>query len=119
VNLNLCERAFLDDHKVVSYDKFEATLGNTKYDLIAVDGPYGHQARKYARVDVMGLIPGCLAASFVMMVDDYNRKGEQNTVAQIKKKLDEHAVSYSVGMYSGQKDVLLICSSDLRHLCTL
>jgi hypothetical protein len=53
------------------------------------------------------------------MVDDAQRKGEQNTIQLIKEVLEENDIGYSSGIYGGNKDVHVITSLDYKFLCTL
>ena len=45
-----------------------------------------------------------------MVIDDYDRPGEQNTVELMKRALDEHGVAYLTGVYEGQKTTCVIVS---------
>lgn len=119
ISLKLIERAYLDDDKVTAYESFGNTFSGKRFDLISVDGPYGYSAKKYARVDILDLLPGILLDSFVILVDDYGRKGEQATVELVKGKLTENNISFAFGTYAGKKDMCVICSQDRRFLCSM
>jgi hypothetical protein len=119
VHLDMIKRAFRDDPEVVVYDRFAETLAGRKYDFVLIDGPIGGGAKTYARVDMVDLLPDILAESFVLVLDDYNRKGEQNAAMLIRAKLQERNIPFCEAIYSGMKDVWLICSADLGFLRSL
>ena len=54
--------------------------GNT-FDFISIDGPYGDATGQipFSRVDLIPHLPGCLAKSFCIVIDDFQRQGEKNT----------------------------------------
>ena len=71
-------------HEVRAYKGFEDRFKEEKFDLISIDGPFGYDMKELARIDALRILPNALAPSFTIMVDDYNRKGEQNMVKLIK-----------------------------------
>jgi len=119
VHLELTEKPFLDDEKVLVYQDFQKTFEGKKYDFIAIDAPFGGQANIYARIDIIDLLPECLNDSFVILIDDYNRKGEQRTVEVIEKKLTDCSIQFSSGVYYGAKYLYVITSENLSFLCTV
>ena len=119
VNLELTERSFLDDPQVVSYKNFKESFENKKFNLISIDAPFGYAAEIYARVDIIDLLPECLGESFVILIDDYNRAGEKQTVEVIKKTFDARNIAYCTGIYRGQKNTYMFTSEDLNFLCSM
>lgn len=117
--LELETGTFLDDDQVIMYNGFESFLKGRKFNLISIDAPFGGNAKKYARVDVVKILPFCLADSFVIMIDDYNRTGEKETEKIIEEKLQKADISYCKGIYSGVKQTVVITSEDWKFLCTL
>ena len=118
VNLALKNKTYYDDDTVLAYDNFRETFVNKKFDLISIDGPFGSNS-KYSRVDILEILPNCLYSSFVILFDDYNRKGEQNTVAQVKEKLTDSAIPFYFGEYTGKKSSCIIVSENLNFLCSM
>jgi len=110
---------FCEDEKVLTFKDFCETFENQKFDFISIDAPFGGEAIVYARVDILNLLPECLAESFVIVVDDYNRHGEKNMVAILEMILSENEISFVKGVYSGQKDCVVICSEDLKFICSM
>ena len=110
---------YLDDDQVVMYKDFEEMMEGKKFNLVSIDAPFGGNAKKYARVDLLKIMPDCLDKSFMIMIDDYNRPGEKETVRKIEEVLNLAGISYSKGMYCGVKETAVITSSDWAFLCTL
>ena len=110
---------FCEDEKVLAFKDFYETFEGLKFDFISIDAPLGGEAIVYARIDILNLLPECLAESFVIVVDDYNRFGEKNMVAMLETILKENDISYVKGIYSGQKDCVVICSENLKFVCSM
>ncbi len=99
-------------------DKFsEPQFQNQKFDLVFIDGPFGSPI--YSRIDIIDLLPECLADSFVIMLDDAERAGEQNTLKMILNMLAESGIDCCHNYYSGEKATAIITSRDLHFLCTM
>lgn len=119
VHLPLIETAFLDDDAVSAYGGFETRLAGMKFGLISIDGPFGYKAKRYSRADIVKLLPDCLADSFVIMTDDFDRPGERATVDVIKRVLNENSIPFRSGVYSGKKQLSILTSEDLGFLCSM
>ena len=102
-----------------AYQNFKKTLAKDKFDFISIDGPFGFLSKEYARMDILELLPNCLEKSFVIMIDDYDRTGEQNTIALIKQILDKASIPYAFGKYEGEKHLAILTSRDLKFLCSM
>lgn len=119
VQLDLCKKQVKQDEDVTGYKRFSETFLGKKFDLISIDAPFGSPCYIYARADILELLPQCLKKSFVIILDDYNRTGEQNTVKLLKEKLDDEKIMYCEGVYSGNKDIFVITSMDYKFLVSL
>ncbi|MBR1600277.1 MAG: hypothetical protein IJ677_01715 [Alphaproteobacteria bacterium] len=106
------------DLEFFTYDKTECRkykdlneiVGNTKYDLIIIDGPWGAE-QKLPRSNMLDLIKnGNVADDFVIIFDDTERKGEKNTSAQAIKLLQEQSVETVVFHRFGIKTQTYITS---------
>lgn len=121
VRLDLKEAAFDapggGKTEVKLYQGFAERLRGRKFDLIFIDGPFGSPV--YSRVDIIDLIPECLENSFMLMLDDAERPGEQNTLKMIGNFLQECGIGYYMGYYIGQKATAIITSADLHFYCTM
>lgn len=107
------------DLEFFTYDKVECRkykdlseiVGNTKYDLIIIDGPWGAE-QNLPRSNILDLIKNHnLADDFIMIFDDAERKGEHNTSAQAIKLLQEQNVEHFVFQRNGIKTQTYITSS--------
>ena len=101
------------------YEEFSKDIIPGKYNLIVIDAPWGGDMKEYARVDVARVLDQCLDDSFVILMDDYNRSGEQATVEYMKKVLEKKEIKFSFAKYEGAKDIAVIVSEDLKYICTL
>lgn len=112
-------RLFREDDNVLAFKNFKETFKGHKFDFISIDAPLGAKAIVYARVDILDLLPDILADSFIIIIDDFNRKGEKNTVAILEEILQENGILYVKGVYAGKKDCIVICSEDLKFVCSM
>ena len=114
---------FYSDYEGVSnirqFEGFSEKFSGQKFDLIFIDAPLSGDMHELARVDILKLLPECLEKSFVIMIDDCNRRGETNSFNRMKEKIEEVGIEYQTGRYSGLKDVRMICSLDVKYLRSL
>ena len=101
------------------FNGFRQTFSNRKFDFILVDAPLGADMKMHSRIDILGIIPNCLEKDFVILIDDTDRKGEQNTIAEISRILEQNSISHVEGCYEGLKSSTVICSSKLGFITTL
>ena len=95
----------------------ELTHNNT-YDLIIIDGPWG--SPNYSRSDIIDVIKNnLLSDEFIILMDDSDRLGEQQTLVELKELLSQKAIEYSEGIYSGEKSTSIICSKKYNFLISL
>lgn len=111
------ENVDFENTKVTRYERFIETLPKEKWNLILVDAPFGSD--KFSRIDVLDLIPQNLSDKFVILIDDCERIGEINTCEKIKEKLSMNNIAWYEGLYSGEKEVRVIVSEDLKFICSL
>ncbi len=103
-----------------AYENFGQRLNGQVFDLILIDGPFGAtEAGAASRIDVLELLPGCLAPSFAILLDDTHRSGEQKTVELIRAHLIASGIAHRTAGYRGEKHCTLIVSNDQRFLCSL
>lgn len=112
-------RTFREDDHVLAFKNFKETFTDRKFDFISIDAPLGGEAVIYARVDILELLPEILAESFIIILDDFNRQGEKNTVTVLEEILQKNEIIYVKGVYSGKKDCIVICSEDLKFVCSM
>jgi len=108
---------FKGKKNIRTFSEFTTGIQDQKFDFIMIDAPKGSSG--YSRMDVLKIIPQCLHESFVIMLDDYERSGEQNTIKEVLNILDTHNIKYVTGVYSGEKDVIVIASEDNKFFCSM
>ncbi|MFI3202280.1 MAG: hypothetical protein R3Y54_12320 [Eubacteriales bacterium] len=113
MQLNLVE-----EKKVLVYENFQETFKSQKFDFICIDDPFGMN-QTIARIDILKIIPDCLQDRFVILLDDLQREGEQRTLLEIERVMSENGIAYAKGIYSGVKSTVVLCSEDMKFLCTL
>ncbi|MDY4032188.1 MAG: hypothetical protein SOY64_03845 [Pyramidobacter sp.] len=101
------------------FKDFSKTFAGQRFDFISIDAPLGGDMKQYARIDVLQLLPGCLAENFVIMLDDCERSGENHTWEEMKRALDSHGIKYATGVYSGKKDCWIMSSKSLKFVCSM
>lgn len=105
--------------KVRIFDGFKERFQNEKFDFILVDAPLGADMKEHSRVDILGIMPQCLEDDFAMLVDDTDRQGEQNTIAEACKMLGESDIPFCTATYRSIKNSTVICAERLRFLTWL
>lgn len=119
INLDIEKINYKNKYELFHYVGFKENVCNRKYDLISIDAPFGSPDNIYSRIDILSIIPECLDNSFVIMIDDANRIGENNTIEAIKDTLSQSHISFTSGKYVGDKDTYVITSEDYKFICTL
>lgn len=110
---------YKDAEAVRTFKDFKETFAGQKFDFIFIDAPIGGDMKQYARIDILHLLPECLSEDFVIMLDDAQRSGEAHTVAEMKKCLQENAISFKKGSYCGEKDNILISAEHMGFLTSM
>lgn len=100
-----------------AYEDLAKDIKGKKFSVISVDAPFGSD--KYSRRDIIEFIPDILEKSFVIVIDDANRRGEQNTIKEITHILQGQDIPYCTGIYMGATDCCIITSQDNSFLCSL
>ena len=100
-----------------TYQGIKTAFENQKFDFVLVDGPFGSE--HYSRSQIIHLAENNLAETFCIIIDDCNRVGEQETVAEVEEILKKHDVKYAINKYQGLSDYVVICSENLKFLASL
>lgn len=82
-------------------------------DLIIADGPPGQAQR--SRWGTVEYVETLLQRDFVIIFDDAQRKGEQDTIAAVLKVLDERGVEFAYATTRALKTQYLIAAGALRE----
>lgn len=113
-------RITLNGHEALSYKDCHSTFNGQKFDLIIVDGPFGYAPDiYYSRPQIIDLVKDCLTENFVIIIDDYDRQGEKNTVKEIFSFFDQVQIPYVYRVYSTSKQHILITTPSQKFLTTL
>ena len=110
---------YKEAEKVRVFKDFSQTFKGQKFDFISIDAPLGGDMKEYARIDVLQMIPACLAEDFIIMIDDCERSGEKRTVMEMERVLQENQILYRKGKYSGKKDCIVIAANVLKFVCSM
>jgi len=104
-------------HQYVGYQGIE-NLSRNKYDLYLVDGPTGGGA--LSRFDLMVLLQErSKEDDFVIVVDNYERKGERRMVELVLKDLRRRGFKISTAVYSGSNDQFVIATTKFQYATSL
>lgn len=119
VNIYKTELEEVEYHgiKTLSYKDDCEELKGQKFDMIMIDAPFG--SARYSRSQILNIAPECLAETFCIIMDDFNRNGEQETIAELQNILQSNGIKTVKAIYSASKDHCLICSNDLKFLSSL
>jgi hypothetical protein len=100
------------------YGNLLQALPSPLYNLIVIDGPWGSE--RYSRYQIVEIVENNkLAADFVILLDDYNRIGEQDTAQHLREALKRKGIAFNEGVYAGAKQTLLLCSPNYAFLTSL
>lgn len=95
------------------YDDIEK-LQNKKFDLYIVDGPFG--SKNYSRYDILDLANTLTSKDdFIIIMDDFQRKGEQQTTADLEKLFNSKNINIYQKAYIGNKSLMVITSEKYKY----
>lgn len=104
-------------HDTLTYEDCSRVFSNQRFDLILVDGPFGSD--HFSRSQIIGLAKNNLAQQFCIIMDDYERPGEKETMGEVLNVLKNGDNLFCSRIYTAEKQHMLICSSDLIFLTTI
>lgn len=102
------------------YNAYDGLLQKdfSEYTLFIVDGPFG--TPRYSRFDIVEIVRTFEKnKEFVILVDDYNRDGEEETVKVLLDLFKEKNMNYKIGVFKGDKNQILITSHHFSFLITV
>jgi hypothetical protein len=83
------------------------------YDLYLIDGPRG--LPNYSRYDICEIASSFeINSEFIIIIDDYNRIGEKQTVKDLLCILNEKKIKTSHKVFSGTKDQIVIATEKYK-----
>jgi len=116
--LPIAEKQTCDDVPYNGYEGIETLVQNAKYDLYLVDGPKGSpQCSRYDIVVAMEAIQA--GDEFVVLIDDHNRPGEQETAERLQQMLRDKGLQIFSGQYIGNSSQIVIATPKYRFATTL
>ena len=115
--ISALQQRIVNQNLVNSYSNFEQIL-NRKFDLYIIDGPFG--STSFSRYDIIFAVENFnVSDNFILLIDDFDRKGEQETVREIEKILIEKNIKIYKGIYSGIKGVAVLGSEKYKGVESL
>ena len=114
--LQKCVEKTIFNTKYNAYEDLKSVIKN-KYSVISIDAPIG--CPHHSRRDIIDLLPDILEQSFVIIMDDYDRTGEKETIEEIGNTLNKYNIEFVQSTYSGLKDVCIITSKNYKFLSSL
>lgn len=100
-----------------SYNNLTVNISG-KFDLYVIDGPFG--SKNYSRYDIINLANKFESNDeFIILFDDYNRLGEQETVRDLLQILTNKEIKIFKKTYIGIKTVLVIATEKYRYASSL
>lgn len=95
-----------------------SVIENEVYNLYLIDGPFGSD--NISRYEIVELSKKFkLGDEFIIIMDDYNRIGEQNTIKKLKEILSYKGITFYYNIYSGLKSVFILGTEKYKHVRSL
>lgn len=117
-NIKLChidkEKVSIDSSDCWKYKNFDNFLDKKLFDFVIIDGPIGYD-QKYPRSNIWDLLD-YLDKEFIIIFDDYERIGEQNTCKKLFKLLESRNIKYNKTTFKGLKDQLVIYTRNYEFI---
>ncbi|TYC17016.1 hypothetical protein ES677_02225 [Bizionia gelidisalsuginis] len=111
------EQKTINNHPTNSYKGIANTI-TTKFDLYVIDGPFG--SSHYSRYDIVHLMDQFSKRDeFIIILDDYNRLGEQETAKDLLSILNDKKIKTHTAVYAGSKSVLIIATEKYKFVTSL
>ncbi len=106
--------------RALVYKDCKKAFTDQKFDLVIVDGPFGFTPDTvYSRLQILDIVQECIADDFVIIMDDFDRKGEKNTVQEIFDCFARNNIGIVSREYVSVKNHILITTPRFHFLTTL
>lgn len=124
VNLAFCDLELFkfESTENYHYKNLSNIVGDNKFDLIIINGPQGFLSGaydvliEYPRNDIWNLIDDNLNDEFIIIMDNYNRAGEKNTIQELKKLLNKKNILFYTYNVTGLTEQFIICSEQNKFI---
>lgn len=94
------------------------TVITKPYNLYVIDGPLG--SPRYSRFDIVYVTAHLTKNdAFIIILDDYNRKAEQDTYQYLLQQFKAKGISVVGATYQGNKTVAVMASEHYKFVTTL
>ena len=106
--------------KSSSYNSYECIENYKDTDILfyVVDGPIG--TKRFSRYDIVELAKSFdKQKKFIILFDDTNRPGEQETLNCFKEELNKKSINFEVSTFKGKKTTTIITSNEYSFLTTI
>ena len=116
--LPIAEKQTADGVPYFGYAELETFVQSTKYDLYLVDGPKG--STHCSRYDIVIAMEAMeVGDEFVVLIDDHDRTGEQETAERLQQLLRDKGITIFTGQYIGNSSQIVIATAKYRFAATL
>lgn len=103
-------------YQTITYQNFDKIV-NEKFDLYMVDGPTG--SRNYSRFDLVKIAESLGPEDeFIIIVDDYQRIGERETVKCMTDIFKKNGIQFYELGFSGVKEILVVVTEKYKGVST-
>ena len=115
------EKFTYNETENLRYKDLSNIVKEDKFDLIIIDGPNGFfpetgELLTYSRSNIWNLLDNNLAEDFVIIIDDYERLGEKNTMNRVEELLNEKGIEFYTFKSIGLKEQYVICSEKYKFI---
>jgi hypothetical protein len=111
------EKLSIKGFEINSYQGINQMI-TEKFDLYIIDGPYG--SPHYSRYDIVTITANFdVQDEFIILLDDYNRKGEQETFEDLLQLFRKKNIKTYHQSYSGNKSVMVIATEKYKYITSL
>ena len=102
---------------VTSYNNIKGKVTEI-FDLYIIDGPFGSE--NFSRYDIHLLAEKLnVDDEFIIIIDDYNRQGEKETVTDLLNQLAAKGLKMHTGVYKGNKSQIIIATKKYRFATSM
>jgi hypothetical protein len=101
------KKAEVNGRPAITYD-WDLIRQRSAFDVMVCDGPNG--TARHSRCGILNMLTEALPQDFLLMLDDAERPGEQDTIRQIHKRLDHLGLPYRVGVVRAAKTQAVFAS---------
>lgn len=100
-------------HRIQGYS-LDVLSKNDKFNLVLVDGPNGSQ--RFSRLGVIEVIKKHLSSEFIIVFDDAERDGEQETIALSKQIISEAGIEVFEKAILGTSSQVILCTKGFERV---